>query len=58
MAGAAKITVAEVPTFFILRKNDNLSYIKVEELLPEGQYLDGTDVHVPGIFVDRVVKGT
>lgn len=39
MAGAAKITVAEV-----------------EEIVPAGQ-LDGTDIHVPGIFVDRVVLG-
>ena len=31
---------------------------EVEELLPEGQYLDPDHIHTPGIFVQRIFKGT
>ena len=30
---------------------------EVEELLPEGQYLDPDSIHTPGIFVQRLFKG-
>lgn len=33
-----------------------ITVAEVEEIVPAGQ-LDGTDIQVPGIFVDRVVKG-
>ena len=52
MAGASTITVAEVKSTMMAFYN----CLKVEEIVPAGQ-LDGTDIQVPGIFVDRVVKG-
>jgi len=54
IAGAAKITVAEVKFNSIKKIYIGLS--KVEEIVPAGE-LDGNDIQVPGIFVDRVVKG-
>ncbi len=35
-----------------------ITVAEVEEVLPEGQFLDPDSIHTPGIFVQRVYKGT
>lgn len=35
-----------------------ITVAEVEEILPEGQFLDPDNIHTPGIFVQRVYKGT
>ncbi len=35
-----------------------ITVAEVEEFLPEGQFLDPDNIHTPGIFVQRVYKGT
>jgi 3-oxoacid CoA-transferase subunit A len=35
-----------------------ITVAEVEEILPEGQFLNPDNIHTPGIFVQRVYKGT
>lgn len=35
----------------------DVTVAEVEELLPEGQYLDPDSIHTPGIFVQSIFKG-
>ena len=42
----------------IMAMAGKITVAEVEELLPEGQYLDPDHIHTPGIFVQRIFKGT
>jgi 3-oxoacid CoA-transferase subunit A len=42
----------------IMAMAGKITLAEVEELLPEGKYLDPDHIHTPGIFVQRIFKGT
>ena len=42
----------------IMAMAGKITVAEVEELLPEGKYLEPDSIHTPGIFVQRIFKGT